>query len=519
MSHGSGDRYYSQHYKKFLEMILQQLPRYVKQYPASEKRHLEAFIEVLKGYKVDTQKAREALTAQLIQFSQYCRSQEVYYQLPFLWFVDDYFSNATRLLSVASFYGKDFYSYLVNHLRGDSKVRGAFPLIKDATPLTNLKWEQLQYSCVKLQNPLTKDELQLLNVIHSNQFKDPTIDFLSNEKIKVLVSEQTQNSKLIRQLKRFLTRLDARWRLWEYRPAFGVEQIIFNFFVNESYSLFEIIDFQDPQNVLLCTSDIYQVKNIPNLFHGTLYLPSRNITELFEYLEECERRGKIRLNFLERVVDTKRTHSYALYRPDTGWYHLSETKKEILARRLRVTTPRKRKDQKKSFYLSPEFNKSWHYTKFSDPLEAIKLYCNDVRVFAYKDLLDGSKGIIREKYSDSNLEILKELRQKKVIQVGFDVDNLLREYSLDYFLVKIPTMPFHQLSRLLNWLPMSSIFFTETSIYIRTYLTPDLVKWIKDVVQWPIMAINLHFPFKKRNFNQMFDEKGCEWKVPIILKK
>jgi hypothetical protein len=518
--HGSSDRYYSQQYKKFLNIILKQLPKYIDKYPTSEQPYLKIFLEVLQGYHVDTQKARDTLTTKLREFTNEFNYSEIYYQLPFFWFAVDYFNTAIRLLSVATFYGRNFYSYLVQHLRGDSEVQGAFSLIKNITPLTDLKWEQLQYSCVKLQDPLTNEELQVLESIYtSHRENSPSIDFLNAEKIKSIIQNEINNPPFIRQLSRFFTRINAKWLLWAHRPAFGVEQLIFNFQLDNSNSLFDIIDFQDPKNTLLCTSDIYQVTGAPNVFHGTLTIPARDVNALSRYLEECNDQGKIKLYLLEKITEIKSTYSLLLYRANEGWYNLSPTKKDLLARKLKTNTPRKRKNQQTFFYCSPEFNQSWHYTKHHHPIKLIKVYCKEDRIFSYHDLLGHKNGLIDRQYSKLELELLDEIIQKKTIQVGFYLDSLLYEFSLNHYLVKVPQMTFFQLSRLLKWLPTSTIFFTKKGLYLTAFLSPDLVKWIRNSLNWPIMAINIYFARHKLDFNQMYNEKNFEWKVPRLLSE
>lgn len=86
--------------------------------------------------------------------------------------------------------------------------------------------------------------------------------------------------------------------------------------------------------------------------------------------------------------------------------------------------------------------------------------------------------------------MLKELIQRNVIQIGFYSNSLLREFSSEYYWIQLPHMPFNQLVRLLEWLPQCFTLFTEKRIHLWTYLTSELMNWIRNDLKWPIFVIS-----------------------------
>ena len=500
-----------------MKTILSQLPSRISKYPPSEQIYLNEFLSIIQSYNADTQNDRNQLILRFDKsIHKYYASQDIR-DLPFLWFVVSYLSNASRLLSVSSFHADDFYYYLVKHLRGDSNTIGAFHLIAKRTPLSDLAWEKLQYACTKLSVPLTSEEIHVLETIHDLCI-ETGIDALNPSRIKAIIENRIKKPKITQKLNQLFTRLDALWYSRYFPPSIDLEFLNFHFQLSESSSLEKIINFHDLANTTLSCSSVYRIRGFQNMFFGNLIIPTQYFETLQNYLQNCERQGLLIIHELSKVNTTRMGASLFLYKANRGWNNPTTTEKRRLAQLLKTKHPRKKR-VKLPLFLSPAFNEFWHYNLNSKPSQIIELCCKFIRSFSYKMLPLGMKNSHENlRFSKSELSQLKDLFFNQVIHVFFVPIRLLHEFSLDFYWMKIPKIPLVQLSRFLAWLPYSILYFTEKDINIRAYLTHELAQWIRNDLKWTIMPIIEVFSPHQLLF-EWFSTSNHQWKLPIVLKK
>ncbi len=499
-----------------MKTILSQLPNYIANYPPSEQVHLTEFLSVIQAYNVDTRTDREQLISRFESLIHKSFKKPEYYDLPFLWFIGSYLSTAAKLLSVASFHADDFYKYLVRHLRGGNNTRGAFELISKGTPLSNIAWERLQYACTKLSVPLMSEELHVLETVH-DLCRESGINALNPSYIKTSIVNRIKSSKIPRKLNQLFTRLDAVWYSRFYPPSIGLEFLFFHFQLSESSTLREIIDFHNGDNTTLCSSYIYRIRGFHNMFYGFFVIPTYLLEALRTYLEKCEHQGLLILHELSKVNTTRVSFSLALYRPNKGWCNPTITERGRLAQLLKTKHPR-RKRVKLQLFLSPPFNEYWNYKQYSKPSQIIALYCKFYRRYSYEMLHFISKiNKTFNRFSKPELDILEELFLNRVTHVFFIPNRLFSEFSIDFYWIKIPRMPFEQLSRFLAWLPHGLLLFTSKNINLEAYLTPELAQWIRDELEWTIMPIERIMLPKQPTFD-WYSSNNNQWKPPLILK-
>lgn len=503
-------------WKRFLNTILSQLITYIDQYPVIDQEYLKEFYSILQNYNVDIITSRKAISVRFEEYIKKYQQSEDYLKLPFLWFTRRYFINAHLLLSIEGFYAADFYSYLVKYLRGTTDMEGAFQLIRKGTPLTDFKWEQLQYACIRIINPLTRDELQAIHTIYS-LISEAHLKVFDIQRIKAAIKTSVNSPEISRNFNRFFTLIDARGGHWFYPPAFDLKQLYFYFQLSELTSLSEIIDFQDPANTTLCASRVYQVKDFPNVFTGYIVIPTQLLGRLKNYLKRCEQQGKLILNYLNEITDIRISASLALYRAEKGWKELSPTLKKQLTMQLKTSNPRKQRKKSPIFFLTRAFNQNWNFRIHPTPSQVIDLYCKFFHEISLNEQLSSVQHS-SHRYSKSGLSLLKDLNDINVCQLTFYPNRLLFEFSLDQYWINLPLIPFNQLSRLLKWLPYTRLSFTETGIHIWSFLTSEITDFLNTKLDWIVRPIIHYHDPMGLNF-KWFNPKGLHWLLPKILEK
>ncbi|MFX0124556.1 MAG: hypothetical protein ACFFAE_13070 [Candidatus Hodarchaeota archaeon] len=500
-------------WKRFMKTILALLPNHISKYPTSNQIILNEFLYVLQHYEVDTQETRKKIFEHFNEFNDRYRTSEKLLTQPFLWFVNSYFTNASKLLSVASFHADDFYEYLVRQLRGDSTTKGVFQLIRESTPLADLKWEELQYACNRLSVPLTSEEVQALETIHTLSMETGIIA-LDQRNIKTNVFNRIKSPSLSKKFENLLLRLDSRWLLRFNTSAFDLELLFFHFQLDESTSLRDIIDFHDPSNTTLCNSSVYWVRGFHDMYCGILVVPAKFVERLQRYLQKCHSRAQLVLHELTKINTSQLSVSFHLYQVSKGWRTPTSTDWSRLVPMLKTKYPRKKRLKLTSYYLTPPFGE---YKYDQDKLSnLIPIFCKAPRDFSFKELpIDSNKNQIQ--LSKTEIKILNELYLQKTLQVSFFSLGLIYEFSLDNYWIKLPKIPLNQLSRLLAWIPFSRLYFAEKDIYIWTYLTPELAQWMSTDLEWSIMQIiEDHNP---RSFvTDWYAHETHQWKTPDVLK-
>jgi hypothetical protein len=502
-------------WKKFMKTMLSQIPSYITKYPPSDQKILNEFLSILQNYVVDTQETRSQLFDRLEGFQTKYHNTEKYLNLPFLWFVESYFSNAAKLLSVSGFHADDFYEYLVKQLRGYSDTEGVFQLLHKAIPLNDLKWEQLQYACNRLSVPLKSEELHALETIHVMSM-ETGLNALDQRQIKTNIFNWVKSPSLNKKLEDLFLRLDSKWFLRFYAPAFGLELLFFQFQLNSSTSLQDIIDFHNSANTTLCNSSVYWIRGFQNMYCGILVIPTKSVNSLQSFLQKCHSQAKLVLHELTKIKTSRISISLRLYQATKGWRTPTQTDWCRLVPMLKTKNPRKMRTKLTSYYLTHPFNEQ--SADRQDLTDLVNLFCKIPREFSFKELPLGSNNDQNQlKLSKAELTLLEEMYKRKIVQIGFLSNGLIYEFSLDTYWIKAPKMPLDQLSRLLAWIPFCRLYFTENNIFIWSYLTSEFAQWLSADLGWTVMQIIENHNPQSFKIDWYTDQKQ-QWNTPFVLR-
>ncbi|MFX1285480.1 MAG: hypothetical protein ACFFB5_17715 [Promethearchaeota archaeon] len=503
-------------WKRFLNIILSRLPSCIEKYSPKDQVLLIDFLEILQHYE-EADFNRNKLFNRINKFNQKYFGSDQYEKTPFLWFAYSYYSNANLILSVARFHADDFYEFLVKLLRDHNEIKGCFKLICENTPLLDLAWEQLQYLSAKLV-PLTSDHLHCLETIYS-YVTEAGINSLNQNRLKDAISSRTRSIKIIQDFPDLLTLLEARWRLLFYPPAFEIETLYFQFQINESIPFLEIIDIKNAKNTTFCSSTIFNVRGLKNTYIGLIAIPSQLIERLKSYLKICEQKGKLILKDMSQIINIQMSYSLSNYKTDKGWHNLTETEWKRLSRPVKTSRPRKRRIKPSSFFLTSPFNNDFNYQQHPKADELLRIYCKSQRTFTYGELPFGNTGNQSTlSFSKKEIGVLRDLFESKVLQVDLVLNKLNQEFSWDLFWIRIPKLiPLEQLSRILELLPWTRIYYTRSDIHLLTFLTSKLAQWMSSDLEWIVIpVISLHYPITPSL--DWYDLETNQWITPYMLK-
>lgn len=503
-------------FKRFVKTILEQLPTHVEQYPPPDHLLLMEFLSVLQHYE-EADNQRNKLSQRFEEYNSKLLGTDQYLQTPFLWFTYNYFWNANLLLNISKFHADLFYEYLAKHLRGSSTTPGVYKLVREKIPLSDLTWEQLQYESNKLLIPLTENQLQILNSIYSS-IAEIGVYSLDSRELRSEIVKQTRfpkNSKPSTELNRFFTRMDARWFLHFFSPAFGLEHMFIQLQLHESTSLENIIDFNDAANTVLTFSDVYRARNLFNTFIMYLLVPTHEINQLEKLFLYYKDEKLITIEELTYLTNTSISSSLNQYRTNSGWFELSASKMSKLTTFLKAKQPRTRQ-MENSVFMTPTFNCGWTFRQHPLPTEIIKLYCKIPHEFVYPNLPLRAGNEDTVSLSRAEIGLLKQLYYNEAVRIGFVPWRLVYALSLDLYCIILPKIPSFQLQRFLDLIPYSEIYFSENSTYIRARLTPKLVNWIKNDLKWKVISLIREHDRDDLNFDQ-FNSKELQWKTPKVL--
>jgi hypothetical protein len=510
-------------WKRFIKIIISQLPAYIAKYPFEEQKYLNDFFSVLQMYEIDTSESRTALANRFNELIIEYHNKDEYYHLPFLWFIDSYFTRANQLLSVARFHADKFYEYIVQHLRGNTQVDGAFQLIRIQTPLTDLKWEKLQYESEKLIIPLTNEEIHMLQSVYT-YITNIHITELSQSHLKNYIKTQVKASGLPNKLHQLFTLLDAHWYIRINPAIFGLSYLYLHIQLKDLIKLEDIIDFHDPANTTLGASQIYQIKDDSTSFLGTILVPTSYIDILQSYIGKLEQRGKLLIKELSRVKNIQTSASLKLYEAEEGWKQFTKTEWQRVAQSLKTIHPRIKFLKLDPFFVTPIFKHKWNYKHAEDPNRIIMLFCKASRqLYKYKNLfLRKNKIENTVGFTKSELDFLEKIQKIGDANIGFRIDRLMYEFSLDNYWITTPPMSFEQLCRLISWLPLTRIVTTDykaseyQTYQLWTVLTKKFVDNLINDLEWKvwnIVPIQRPLTLKKEWYNPY----KHDWMCPAIL--
>ncbi len=504
-----------------IQTILDQLTDYIPMYSQKDQIHLNEFIRVLHHYK-EADYDRKNLAQRYQDFRHEVLNAEQYLRLPFYWFVGTFLKNAHLLLNVSKFHANPFYEYIIHILRGNSQKNGVFQMIRHIKPLSDLVWEELQQESDKFLVPLTSTQFEILKAVYSC-ISDEGIYALDPQKLKISIQHQVRfprKTKPLPEIKRLFSLLEGQWFIRFSSLAFGLERLFFHFQLEESISLKEIFDFQNPNNTVLCMSDVFEVRRSPRTYLGIFYIPTHELNDFKNFVLAKDEEGFLILNDLQRINTKWSSISLNRYQPKTGWSELSPTEMQQIALSLKSKKPRKRSKNRLSLYIPPPFNLNWYYHQHPLPQNIIRFFSNNPNIgYSFSNLPLGVTNDRKKKIlSTTEIGLLKQLYYNQVIHIGFVPWRLVYEDSIDFYSINLPKIRDYQLERFLNIPLYSEIHETDKNIKIWVRLPPKLIQWIEDELNWEIFPLLLHhFPFDPDI--HWFDSERLRWKTPEFLKK
>ncbi|MFX0174000.1 MAG: hypothetical protein ACFE9L_19105, partial [Candidatus Hodarchaeota archaeon] len=464
---------------------------------------------------VDTNTKRQALSERFEAHRTNYLGTRTFHTLPFLWFSVDYFWNANLDLLTTDFHATSFYEYLVKQLRGHSGVTGAYHLIREGVTLSDLRWEKLQYISSRLITPLTTKQFQAITAIYSLIVTDG-IDALQSKQMRAVIQKHVESRAFILNLSRWFKLLDTRWRLHYFPPAFGLEIFFFHFQL-ENISLSEILDFQDPRNKTLGTSLVYKIRTQPEVneaFVGVLVIPAHQVERLKAYFQSFVSQGKIHIHELAQIENIQTSTSLYLYQATQGWRNISRKEFRKLLQQLKGKIGKENpisKTREYPFYITPRYKRQWNYLDHPQVHQAIGLYCKP-REFSYKCF---PFDYTNTYFSTHERNLLRWFHRNNVVRVSCELDRVIHDFSKDYYVIRLPTLPFPRFMEFFKYVPFSRIFHTKDQIYLLTLLNAELVKWITRL-NWTVLSVIMyHTP--TRVDNVWFDPERRCWKSPISL--
>lgn len=501
--------------KKYIKTVIDQLPKYIVNYPPGERKLLKEFLTILAYYE-EADFNREELGNKFESYRQEIISHKNFVILPFFWFIETYFRNAHVSLSVSKFHSVIFYEYVVKHLRGAPQIEGVFKLIQGGVSLSNLKWEELQYECNKLTTPLTSGQLKIINAVYSCN-EELGVRTLDSKRLRTEIVSKTDQPNSTKDLHRFFKLINGQWSIRFFSPAFGLDRYFFHFQVKENKTLSDVIDFQDPANTVIGLSDVYYTRDSVNSYYGTFYLPSKHYKRIKNYLKQYEKSNYLRVKAFSRINEIYNSVSFTYYQANNGWEDLSPAKITRLTKGLFSQKAKENQLNENSLYISTRFNNIWNFTSHPLPLDLINLYCKLPQQFFFINLpFDSFNNQASFTLSRTEIGLLKQLTYNKVANITFIPWRLVYEFSLDLYIIILPKISQSQLKRFLILLPFSDIYITETSIIIWTRLTQNFAQWIQEQPNWTIKDVILaNYPLDL-SF-EWFDEETLQWNLPNIL--
>ena len=504
-------------YFQSLQTIITQLTLLIAQYPLTEQPLLTKFLSILENSRVNTSQKRMAFSNDVYAFiKENYIENATYIELPFLWFAIDYLTIANRILSIAGFHPDDFYLYLIKHLRKNPETQGVYELMKAGISLTDLRWEALQYVCNKFTVPLDTDEVQAIEISFS-QVSTTGPRILSQQRIKDVIKSHITTPRFIRKLPNFYKSLNAQWNLRLFPPAFGLERLYFYFQLSEETTLEEVLGHKNELNTTLRGTDIYLAGSTQK-YLGFILIPSRIIENMKAYLQRWSENKGIILFDLAIVNQIQISRSMILYEIGKGWRSLTSRERAQVRQQLQKS----RRSEYPAFFLTPAFNTKWNYlqdAKYSSPAGYIDLYCKIKPPFSFQELpLSLYSQQNRPRFSNKEQQLLSYLYHKNVLQINFDPIRLRSDFSLDSYWIQIPqNVEFTDLQILLSYLPVTNIYNTETTNYLMTVLTPDLVQWLVQDLEWSVQSIRTEYRGKTPERN-WYDLQALEWRKPHLLE-
>jgi hypothetical protein len=478
-----------------------------------ERKLINEFLTLITHFE-EADNQRTNLSQRFNDYSDKASMNNLYLETPFLWLTVLISVNAVYHLTISRFYATEFYKFLL------SQLRNLYPLIKRGVHLSALDYEQLQTKCNTYDFKLSPDEFELLKTTYLS-IDESGLESFRSKKIKTEILRNLVISRKYKsnsEITRFYTLVGGKWWFQFRSSAFGLSRVFFHLHLEKEIALEQIIDFNDSQNTVLGLSDIHQVENTNSEFIGTLFIPTRDLDSLHTLFMKSEKKKYLKKLGYSHIRQKRRSAAFNSYKPNVGWRKLLKNERQAITSNLEITTNEKGIN-KDFIYISTPLNPlQWSFTQHPHPLDIIRLYCDIPSQFSYSQLIfDNVLDLNKKKISLKMIALLKDLYERKVLEVGFIPWRLIYNYSLNRYCIILPRIPLKKLLHFLTILPYAETYFSDHQIYIWTRIPVGIVSWIKNDLKWTILPVERIHPIKNLDFN-WFDQKKLDWKKPNVLK-
>jgi hypothetical protein len=499
--------------KRSIKTICQQFPKFTENFDLADRELIYEFLGIVDHFE-DADNKRGSLSKRFSDYSSNVSETQLYLETPFLWLTVCIAENAVYHLSISRFYAKDFYKFLLHQLRS------LFPLIKNGLQLSALEYEELQIKCDEPNFILSSDEMELLRTTYTS-LSEAGFDSLSSKHIKRTILRNMhipRKYKTNSEIKRFFTLVGGKW-WFLFRPsAFGLSRIFIHIHLAKDIILKEFIDFTDVENTVLGLSNVHKVRNSKSEYIGTLLIPTRDINLLYKYIKQWEDNNNLKLQEFEIIEQLRRSTAFSLYKPNIGWQDLPAKERQTILRHISLDEAEETLENNLLFINKPLIPLNWSFTDHPQPVEIIRLFCKIPDQFSFSRL--PFDNIIQEKdkyISLGEIEQLKYLYNKKVLEVGFTPWRLIYNYSVNRYCIRIPKITFKKIIHFLKILPYAEIYFSRHQIYLWTRLRNKEVDWIRNRFRWTIFPVVRAHPISDLDFDWF--EKDClQWTRSKILQ-
>ncbi len=512
--------------RNFITTILETLPTYIAKYSTEDQQLLNEFKDLVEicekeaerfetEPELELESPRIALSKKIDSYLYRWRNNEKYLLTPFLWFVTSFFTYANLVLSVSSFHSDEFFEYLLQYLRGDSKVKGAFQIVRDKTSLSNLVWEKLQYACVRIF-PLSNEEIDVLETITSDIPK-LGIDALNQDRLRSLIRNRSNHLDKRARIASFFKLLECRWNLWFNNSSFDVVDICFNIKLKgqtKASHFTDLINIESPKNTTFASSRIYRVRGEDNTYIGLILVPFQAVTSLMTFLRKLEQQEMIILNDLTLVTDQRLSTSMNLYKMGKGWTNLGISQWNRIVTSIRNPSLR---GSKKQFFLTYPFQ-NWNYRDHKLNYQFIRLFCHPLDSFSYEELPFKNARQDKSIFNQIEIGLMKLLIKKRALGINFIPARLHLEFSLDFYWITLEKEReekdfLDKLLPFLEILPYCRILNTNDKIHFWSFLPAKIAKWIERDLNWKLIPILPYYVPKRPNIS-WYDFDNMNWRIP-----
>ena len=313
--------------KKSLELITERLPMLIRHYPQEEINTLNIFYEILKNLQADTEEQRKDYYKKIEKFDKTqvrktagMGQRDTYLESPFLWAVSTFLYNSRRLLTNAEFHADEFYRYVMQCLKGRNGKMGFLTLIRNKTPLLDMKWEKLQYTLHEIYDPLGEAEIQALTEIYL-KVKTNSLDMLNSDKLFQMIKSTVPLRR--KKLFKLFGRLESKIGYILNLDIFEISIVIVIFRIENEQTI-DAIDHAlqlSEGATILSEGYLSRFREWPDYYLLFSTVPQRAINRFTNFFQELEEEGVLQIRSTHTIIGGKNgvVDSLALYKARKGW--------------------------------------------------------------------------------------------------------------------------------------------------------------------------------------------------------